>query len=75
VLDVDVWDDSTDTTALETLIDSIDAALHKKTLLIPDSVAFVMYRNNRLSLTDEDPRIRRRKYIYQARTYQKYNKY
>lgn len=72
VLDIDVWDDSPDTTALETLIDTIDVALHKKSILLNDKMGIVIYRENRLTLTDDDPRIRRRKYIYQAKTYQKY---
>jgi hypothetical protein len=72
VLDVDAWDDDTDTTTLETLIDTVDAVLHKKTILVTDKVGIVFYRENRLSPSDDDPRIRRRKYIYQARTYQKY---
>lgn len=72
VLDIDVWDDETDTTVLETLIDSIDIVLHKKTIFIEDKMSITLYRENRLNPTDDDPRIRRRKYIYQARTYQKY---
>ena len=73
VLDIDVWDNKTDTTALETLINTIDEALHKKTILLNDKMAFVIYRENRLTLTDDEPSIRRRKYTYQVRTYQKYN--
>ena len=72
VLEVDLWDDNTDTTTLETLIDTIDAALHKKSILVSDKIGIVIYRDNRLTLTDDDPRIQRRKYIYQSRTYQKY---
>jgi hypothetical protein len=72
VLDIDVWDDDPDTTILETLINSIDEILHKKTILITNKLGFIIYRENRLNLTDDDPRIRRRKYVYQARTYQKY---
>lgn len=72
VLDIDVWDDNLDTTTLETLIDTIDDTLHKKSILLSDKMGIVIYRENRLTLTDDDPRIRRRKYTYQARTYQKY---
>lgn len=72
VLDIDVWDDSPDTTALEALIDTIDDTLHKKSILLSDKMGIVIYRENRLTLTDDDPRIRRRKYTYQVRTYQKY---
>jgi hypothetical protein len=72
VLDIDFWDDDTDTTTIETLADSIDAVIHKKAIFVEDKVGFVMYRNNRLNPPDDDPRIRRKKYIYQARSYQKY---
>lgn len=72
VLDIDAWDDSTDTTALETLIGTIDNALHQKAIMLDGKMGFVIYRENRLTLRDDDPRIRRRKYVYQVRTYQKY---
>lgn len=70
VLDVDFWDDDQNTTTLETLCDNVDAILHKKNVVISDSVGFVIYRDNRLNnVTDDDERIRRRKYIYQCRSY------
>ena len=72
VMDIDVWDTSTDTTALETLIGTIDNALHRKSVVLSGKMGFVIYRENRLVLTDDDKRIRRRKYIYQVRTYQQY---
>ena len=69
VLDIDVWDIDTDTTVLETLISNIDNVLHRKTIYIADTVNAILYRENRMTLADDDKRIRRRKYIYQARTY------
>jgi hypothetical protein len=72
VMDIDIWDDKNDTTALETLADKIDMELHKKAILVVDSVGIVLYRSNRLVIRDDDTRIRRRRYAYQARTYQKY---
>ena len=73
VFDIDVWDDSTDTTALETLCSSIDSVIHQHTIVVNNSFGVVFYRDSRLTLTDEDPRVRRRKYTYQARVYQNYN--
>jgi hypothetical protein len=70
VLDIDAWDNKTDTTTLETLIDSIDKELHRKTVMINGVLAVTFYRENRLSLIDDDPTIRRRKYIYQIRTHE-----
>lgn len=72
VLDIDCWDIDEDTTVLETLIGNIDNALHKNTILIDDKMSITIYRENRLIPHDDDPRIRRRKYVYQVRTYQKY---
>lgn len=71
-VDVDVWDDKTDTTALETLIGTIDNALHGKAIIVDDVMSIIFWRENRLAPRDDDPRLHRRKYIYQARTYQKY---
>lgn len=68
-MDVDAWDDSTNTTALETLIDSADKALHRLTVVV-GGLSMTIYRENRLSLEDDDPRLKRRKYIYQVRTYE-----
>ena len=72
VLDVDAWDSTNgDTTGLETLIDSADKSLHRKTITVGDNLAVTFYRENRLTLTDDDPNIKRRKYIYQVRTFER----
>ena len=72
ILDVDAWDTSSgDTTGLETLIDSADKSLHRKTITVDDNLAVTFYRENRLTLTDDDPNIERRKYIYQVRTFER----
>lgn len=72
VLDVDGWDKPSggDTTALETMMDAADKAIHRMVVTVDDEMAFIFYRDNRLTLDDDDPRIRRRKYIYQARTFE-----
>lgn len=69
VLDVDGWDANPDTTALETMMAAADSALHRVTVNDTGKICVTFYRENRLTLTDDDPRIRRRKYIYQARAY------
>jgi len=72
ILDVDAWDSTNgDTTILETLIDSADKSLHRKTITVDDNLAVTFYRENRLTLTDDDPNIKRRKYIYQIRTFER----
>ncbi|NOU63177.1 hypothetical protein GC096_03835 [Paenibacillus sp. LMG 31461] len=70
VLHVDGWDSPVngDTIALETLMEKIDQSLHRK-VIRTNGMAFIIYRDNRLSLLDDDKRIRRRKIIYQVRTF------
>ncbi|MCR8635748.1 DUF3168 domain-containing protein [Paenibacillus radicis (ex Xue et al. 2023)] len=70
VLEVDGWDAPTDadTMPLEQLMSNIDEALHKK-VVTGEGLAFIFYRENRMSLPDDDKRIRRRKYVYQVRTF------
>ena len=72
VLDVDAWDDTNgDTTIVEILIDNADKSLHRKTITVDDVLAVTFYRESRLTLTDDDPNIKRRKYIYQVRTFER----
>ena len=69
ILDVDGWDDNTNTTDLEAMMAAADAVLHRQTVYTSGTVCLTMYREHRLNLRDSDKRIRRRKYIYQARTH------
>lgn len=67
-VDIDGWDEPSDgsTLALETLMASVNTALNKKTVITADlGVSF--YLENKLSLQEADKRVKRRKYIYQAR--------
>lgn len=70
VLEVDGWDqpEDGDTTEIEMLMGAIDEVLHKA-VLRPPGMALIICRDNRLSLRDDDDRIRRRKYRYQVRTF------
>jgi hypothetical protein len=67
-LDVDGWENKDDTTALETLMASINARLNKKTLA-NSNITITLYLENKLTLTDDVPTIRRRKYTYQGRKF------
>lgn len=71
-LDIDGWDapDTGDTTALETLMASVNTGMNKKTIVTED-FAVTFYLENKLSLTDDDPRIKRRKYVYQGRLFER----
>ena len=69
VLDVDIWDDKQDTTALETLASSIWKALNRY-LHIDENIQFTIYRSNRLpELEDDNPAIKRRKLIFELKYY------
>jgi hypothetical protein len=69
VLEVDGWSNSKDTNEVETLMDSMDKELHRRVVIVNGELALILYRENRLAPIDDDPRIRRRKYVYQIRTY------
>jgi len=69
-VDVDAWDNSADTTQLETLITSVNAGLNKSTLTSGELTA-TFYLDTKIPLTDDDPTIHRRKYIYQAKLFRK----
>ena len=69
-VDVDAWDNSADTTALETLITLVNAELNKSTLTSGDLTA-TFYLDTKIPLTDDVPEIRRRKYIYQAKLHRR----
>ena len=70
VMDVDIWDNAVDTNTLMTLADTINKSLHKNTIYIPDKMSITTYLDNTLAPPDDDKKINRRKYVYQARTYQ-----
>lgn len=71
-LDVDGWDMPADgdTTALETLMQTVNDALNKKTLTA-EGVAVTFYLDRKIPLLDDNKDIRRRKYIYEARLFGK----
>ena len=69
-LDVDGWDMPAggDTTALENLMESVNDALNKKTLTA-EGLAITFYLDRKIPLRDDNPAIKRRKYIYEARLF------
>lgn len=69
-LDVDIWDMPVngDTTQIETLASSFWKSLNKYRY-IDENIQFSIYKMNRLSLKDDDVRIKRRKLIFQLRYY------
>jgi hypothetical protein len=69
-VDVDGWDMPADgdTTTLETLMQSVNDALNKKTLTA-EGLAVTFYLDRKIPLRDDNQNIRRRKYIYEARLF------
>lgn len=69
-VDIDGWDMPAggDTTNLETLMQSVNDALNKKTLTA-EGVAVTFYLDRKIPLVDDNPGIKRRKYIYEARLF------
>lgn len=67
-LDIDIWDNNTDTTEIETLAQSIWNGLDRLHH-IGKNMQFSIYRQNRLTVGDDDPRIRRRTLIFSLRYY------
>ena len=68
-LEVDIWDQSSDSTLIESLASNIDSELHRHTS-VEDDLSMTIYRENRLNIIDNEPEIRRRQYVYQVRTYE-----
>jgi hypothetical protein len=74
---VDSWDNNPDTTALETVIGSIDGdgnkvtatGLHNKKYFASGILQACFYREARLEIEDEDPAIRRRQLRYSVQAY------
>ena len=76
-LEIDIWDNKSDTTALETITGSIDgdgaltstSGLHRKKYYVSGTLQTSIYRENRLEISDADPKIRRRQLRYEVQSY------
>lgn len=71
-LDIDGWDapETVDTTAIENLMTAVNAGMNKKTI-VTESFAVTFYLESKLPLEDDDPRVKRRKYVYQGRLFER----
>ena len=71
-LEIDGWDTPSDgsTSALEILMRSINDTINKAVLSTSDR-SIVLFLKTKLTLTDPDTRIKRRKYIYDGRYYER----
>lgn len=67
LMDVDVWDNKTNTTDIETLAQQIWSKFNRFTH-VDDTIYFSAYRDNRFPpIEDDDPSIRRRKMTFEIR--------
>lgn len=67
-LDVDIWSRGADTTELEALTRKVEKGLNMYKY-IDENIQFSIYKRNRLNVTDDDKRIKRRKLIFELRYY------
>ena len=76
-LEVDIWDNAQDSTAIETLTGNVDGdgdltsatGLHRKLFYTAGQISAKCYRDRRLAIIDEDVRIRHRQLRYYIQTY------
>lgn len=73
VLEVDGWDapEGGVTTALETMMDTADSVLNRAALYLDGGYVLHIRRDNRRTIDDDDSRISRRQYVYQARVFER----
>ena len=71
-LDIDGWDAPAngDTTALEILMAAVNTGMNKRSI-VTESYAGAFYLETKLSIFDDDPKIKRRKYTYQGRLFER----
>lgn len=71
-LDIDGWDapENGDTTALESLMAAVNTGMNKATFAT-DNIAVTFFLETKLSITDDEPQILRRKYVYQGRLFKR----
>jgi hypothetical protein len=74
ILDLEGVGQGPSTVDLETMMDSADKAIHRKTIYIENAgkqLSVTFYRESRLTYDETDKRLHRRRYTYQIRTYEK----
>ena len=67
-LEIDVWDIGKDTTEVERIAREIAQALHRYRYS-SDDLMLKIYRSSRHAIDDDDPRIKRRRLVFQVRAF------
>lgn len=68
VLDVDGWDEGTDSTPLEILMKNVNSTFDKNVITTENTVVS-FYLDRKLPVIDDEPSIMRRTYTYQGRLF------
>ena len=68
-IDIDGWDNVPNTAALETLMASVKATLEDRRY-VDNDIGVSFHLDSRLHMTDDEERLNRRKYTYQARLFE-----
>lgn len=77
MLEIDVWDNATNTKPIETLVGDVDGdgdvanptGLHRKQIYVNGTLSAKIYKEGRYNIRDEDRRIRHRQLRYRIQTY------
>lgn len=69
-LDIDGWDDNEDTTPLELLMNNVQKNLNRKTIF-NENLAMFLTLDRKFSVTDPNPQLNRRRYIFSGRLYER----
>lgn len=69
-VDVDGWSHDPDTTDLENIMSNTKNRFDRA-IIVNEKLVVNFYLDRQLALTDEDPSIHRRKYIYQGRLFER----
>lgn len=68
-LEVTTWDNQTNTTIIETLMDNVKKALNKTSVII-EGLGFTLHYEGMFDVEDNEERLNGRMHTYQVRTYE-----
>lgn len=77
LLEIDFWDNATNTKPIETLVGDVDGdgdiknptGLHRKMIYIDGTLSAKIYKDGRFNIRDEDKRVKHRQLRYRVQTY------
>lgn len=69
-LDIDGWDKSQYTSVLNSLMENVNNGINKQ-VISTDKISVVFYLEDKLSIKDDLPKFKRRKYIYVGKLFKR----